>query len=180
MKKLVNGKYIEMTDAEITEMQASMQAENTKAMLMERSRPLTEQEVTRMLLSQSINGLSLDDNTALRAKDYYPTFEDMQGKTVDKGFKFQYGGKLYRTEQPEYTFATTWLPGSTGTESLFSEVCETHTGAENDPIPYSGNMELTEGLYYTQDWAIYRCIRSTGQPVYHALSDLVGNYVEVV
>ena len=40
-------------------------------------------------------------------------------------------------------------------------------------------MELTEGLYYSQNGIVYLCIRSSGQPVYHALSDLVGLYVEV-
>ena len=54
-----------------------------------------------------------------------------------------------------------------------------HAGTLDDPIPYDGNMELTEGLYYIQDEIVYLCTRSSGQPVYHALSALVGLYVEV-
>lgn len=50
-------------------------------------------------------------------------------------------------------------------------------GTADDPIPYEGNMELTEGLYYTQDGVMYRCTRSTGQSVYHALAELVEVYV---
>lgn len=46
-------------------------------------------------------------------------------------------------------------------------------------IRYSGNMNLTAGLYYIQDDVIYLCNRNTGQPVYNALSELVGLYVEV-
>ena len=42
-----------------------------------------------------------------------------------------------------------------------------------------GNMELFEGLYYIQNGIVYLCTRNTEQPVYHALSDLVGLYVEV-
>ena len=34
--------------------------------------------------------------------------------------------------------------------------------------------------YYKQSGVLYRCIRSSGQPLYHDLSALVGNYVEVV
>lgn len=49
-----------------------------------------------------------------------------------------------------------------------------------DPIPYDGNMVLTAGLYYHQDYVIYRCIQDTVNPVYHPLSELVGLYVEVV
>ena len=41
-------------------------------------------------------------------------------------------------------------------------------------------MELEAGLYYTQDGVTYRCTTGTGQPVYHALAELVGIYVEVV
>ena len=41
-------------------------------------------------------------------------------------------------------------------------------------------MELSEGLYYSQNGILYRCTQSTGQPVYNALAELVGLYVEVV
>ena len=40
-------------------------------------------------------------------------------------------------------------------------------------------MELTAGLYYTQDGVKYICTRDSGNPVYHALKDLVGLYVEI-
>ena len=57
-------------------------------------------------------------------------------------------------------------------------IIEQATESLDDPIPYSGNMTLTAGLYYMQDWVIYKCTRDTGNPVYHALSELVGLYVE--
>lgn len=41
-------------------------------------------------------------------------------------------------------------------------------------------MALEAGRYYVQGDVIYRCIRDTINPVYHALADLVGNYVEEV
>ena len=37
----------------------------------------------------------------------------------------------------------------------------------------------TSGKHYTQGGVTYLCNRSTGQPVYNALSELVGLYVEV-
>lgn len=72
-----------------------------------------------------------------------------------------------------------WAPGETGTESLWEEICETHDGTKYDPIPYNSNMALQNGLYYTQGGVLYRCTRDTGNPVYHAMSELVGIYVEV-
>ena len=143
----------------------------------ERTRPLTAEEVTAMLIRQQINTLTVDDNTALRMKDFYPAFESVIGQTVRQGFKFTHGGKLWRTEQPEMTIQEHYAPGM-GTESLYSEVCETHAGTLEDPIPYNGNMALESGKYYMQDGKIYRGIRDTVNPVYNALSELVGLYVE--
>jgi hypothetical protein len=124
---------------------------------------------------------SLDDAVALTAVELFPKWKELVEKTVKvtKGFRFQYDGKLYRTEQPEYTFVAHYVPG-VGTESLFSVVDETHAGTMEDPIPFSQNMEIYEKLYYTQDGVLYLCIRSSGQPLYHDLSLLVGSYVEVV
>ena len=143
----------------------------------ERTRPFTESEVSRMLIAQQINTLEVDDNTALRMKDFYPAFESVIGQTVKQGFKFTHGDKLWRTEQPEMTIQEHYPPGM-GAESLYSEVCESHAGTLEDPIPYSGNMALESGKYYMQDGKVYRCIRDTGNPVYNALSELVGLYVE--
>ena len=174
--RIFDGKtYRDMTSEEIAEMQEAQAAFEAY----ERTRPLTESEVSRMLIAQQINTLTVDDNTALRMKDFYPAFESVIGQTVKQGFKFTHGNKLWRTEQPEMTIQEHYPPGI-GTESLYSEVCETHAGTLEDPIPYSGNMALESGKYYMQDGKIYRCTRDTGNPVYNALSELVGLYVEEV
>ena len=125
---------------------------------------------------------SLDDSTALTAVELFPQWSQLvkEGKTVKKGFRFQHENKLYRTEQASYTFVNTYVPGAEGMESLFSKVDESHAGTIDDPIPYETNIEIYEGLYYSQDDVVYLCIRGSGQPLYHDLSALVGNYVEVV
>ena len=175
MKKCVNGEYISMTAEEI----AAMEAEAARYEAAERTRPLTAEEVTALLIRRQINTLTVDDNTALRMKDFYPAFESVIGQTVRQGFKFTHGGKLWKTEQPEMTIQEHYAPGM-GTESLYSEICESHSGTLEDPIPYSGNMALESGKYYSQDGKVYRCTRDTGNPVYNALSELVGLYVEEV
>lgn len=125
---------------------------------------------------------SLEDSVALTAVELFPYWKVLVEKAdkVSKGFRFQHEGKLYRTEQPEYIFVEYYVPGSTGTESLFSLVDESHAGSKEDPIPFEKNMEIYDGLYYTQNGVLYRCIRSSGQPLYHDLALLVGSYVEVV
>lgn len=124
-------------------------------------------------------GAVLTDEQAIGCKAIYKQWKDLVGVTVEKGFRFLYDNDLYRTEQPEYTFLEHYIPGSAGTESLFSIVDETHAGTLEDPIPYEVNMEIFEGKYYTQYAVVYLCTRSSGQPLYHDLSSLVGHYVEV-
>lgn len=176
MGKYVNGRYIELSAEELS----AMQAESARVAAYERTRPLTEQEVTAMLIRQQVNTLEVDDATALRMVEFYPEWADLIGNTVDKAeYKFQHNGKLYKTIPANHTFQADWVPG-VGTESLYTRINETHNGTQYDPIPYEGNMALENGKYYIQDGVTYLCNRSTGQPVYNTLADLVGLYVEVV
>ena len=122
----------------------------------------------------------LTDQEALYSRELYPRWEDLMGEKVEMGFRFRYGDYLYKTRQKSYTFVPHYIPGATGTESLFEAINETHAGTLDDPIPYEGNMALEEGKHYSQGGVTYICTRSTGNAIYHALADLVGLYVEVV
>ena len=178
MKKYINGQYIELTTAEL----AAMEAEASRFEAAERTRPMTAEEVTAMLIKQQINTLTVDDQTALRMRIYYPIFSELVGQTVKKGTKFRAtdseDADLYTVIQPELTIQEHYPPG-TGTESMYTRIDEKHDGTKYDPIPYDGNMALVSGLYYTQGGVLYLCNRDTVNPVYHALSELVGLYVEV-
>ena len=169
MKKYTNGKYIEMTTAEI----AAMQEEAAQAEAEEKRRPLSLSEVHEMLVRQQINTLTVDDNTALRMVEFYPEWSAGQAYTA--GYKAHRGGKLWRCLQA-HTAQTGWEPENAA--SLWTEICESHDGTKYDPIPYSGNMALQSGKYYTQNNILYLCNRDTVNPVYNALAELVGLYVE--
>ena len=171
MKKMINGILFEMTAEEIAAMQAEVQKEEAY----ERTRPLTESEVSRMLITQQINTLTVDDNTALRMVAFYPEWAENTEYTAE--YKVQRNGKLWRCIQA-HTSQTGWEPENAA--SLWTEICESHAGTLEDPIPYSGNMALESGKYYSQDNKVYRWTRDTGNPVYNALSELVGLYVEEV
>lgn len=129
-------------------------------------------------LRKTIEGLAenLTDVEGLENVELFAQYA--VGKDYAVGDRFQYNGELYKVLQA-HTSQQSWVPG-TGTESLYIRVDDIHAGTADDPIPYNGNMELTENLYYTQDGVLYRCTRSTGTAVYNALSELVGLYVEVV
>lgn len=170
MKIWENGVIREMTTAELSQIH--------KAELIEKSRSLSTEEVTAMLITSQINTMTVDDNTALRMKSFYPTFDSIVGQEVKQGFRFRHGDYLWATVKA-MVIQSHYPPGD-GMESLYTEVCETHSGTLDDPIPYNGNMVLTNGLYYMQNFEIYLCNRDTVNPVYNALSELVGLYVEEV
>lgn len=73
----------------------------------ELTRPLTESEVSRMLIAQQINTLTVDDNTALRMVEFYPAWAT--DTAYPAGYKVRYGGKLWRCLQA-HTSQTGWEP----------------------------------------------------------------------
>ena len=172
MKIYENGIYRDMTAEEI----AAMQDAAAKAETEEKRRPLTLPEVQEMMVRAQINTLTVDDATALRMAAYYPAWT--AGTAYAVGDRLVYNGDLYKVLQA-HTAQDTWLPG-TGTESLYTRIDEQHDGTKYDPIPYSGNMALEAGKYYSQSGKTYLCDRDTGNPVYNALAELVGIYVTEV
>ncbi len=159
MKICENGIVRDMTVDEI----AAMQEAAARAEAEEKRRPLGIAEVQEMLVRAQINTLSVDDATALRMRDYYPAWADLaeSGYTAAKaGFRFTHNGDLYKTAQPNLTFAVSWVPG-VGTESLYVRIDEQHNGSKYDLIPAARGMEYEYGLYYLdgEDGKIYKCER---------------------
>ena len=169
MRICENGIYRDMTAEEV----AVMQDVAAKAEIEEKRRPLSLGEVQEMMVRAQINTLSVDDATALCMVEYYP--EWTAGTAYAAGDRLVYNGDLYKVLQA-HTSQETWLPG-TGTDSLYARIDEQHDGTKYGPIPYSGNMALEAGKYYSQSGKTYLCNRDTGNPVYNALADLVGLYV---
>lgn len=169
----------DMTPAEIAELEEARLRYEAE----EKHRPLSTEEVQAMLIRQQVNTLTVDDATAFRMAAFYPDWESGKAYTAENGcpvgYKVVRAGNLWKLRQ-EHTSQDSWAPGMTGTESLWEEICEHHDGTKYDAIPYNGNMALEAGKYYTQDGVLYLCSRDTRNPVYHALSALVGTYVEVV
>lgn len=138
-------------------------------------------EALRMLPFVQKGVQMLDDTDAMQIKTVYPKWEDLVALgsvEAESGYKFVHDGKLFKCISANPTFQSDWIPNN-GTESLYIRIDEEHAGTINEPIPYDGNMVLEYGKYYTQGGIRYLCTRDTINPVYNALSDLVGLYVEV-
>lgn len=138
--------------------------------------------------TKEMNELNLSAVDALEVVEWFPEFlvdeGFKEGDTVAKGKKFKYEGKLYAVLQ-DHTILAHYYP-SINTASLYVEVTPEYNdqgeemGTLENPIPYEGNMVLENGKYYIQDEVVYLCNRDSGNPVYHALKDLVGLYVQIV
>lgn len=91
MKKCINGKYIDLTPEEIT----AMQKEAQKAELAEKSRPLTESEISRLFIVQNINTVITDDATASRAVEFHPEMK-YDGSLISAKTRINWHGTLKR------------------------------------------------------------------------------------
>lgn len=137
------------------------------------------QQVVTLLKGQAVE---LPDEQAMEVPALFPTWASKIGQTVAMGERLYYDGRLWKVLQG-HTVQADWTP--TAAASLFTEVVaqgegEPELGTLDNPIPYSGNMALEQGKYYSQGGVTYLCIRDTGNPVYHDLSALVGLYVQAV
>ena len=179
-RKWQEAEIQELSAEELKVLEDSIEAAVQEQMAEEAKRPLTMEEVVRLTIAKTINAITIEDETALRMVEFYPEWNCLIGQTVDKAdYKFQHNGKLYKTIPANHTFQADWVPG-VGTESIYVRIDEAHDGTKYDPLPYDGNMALESGKYYTQSGMTYLCSRDTVNPVYNALSELVGIYVEVI
>ena len=102
-----------MTQEEISAMQSALAELETY----ERTRPMTKSEVSRLIIAQQINTLTVDDNTALRMTEFYP--EWTTDTDYAAGFKVQRGGTLYKCLQAHMAQAD-WSPDAA--PSLWAKV----------------------------------------------------------
>lgn len=164
-----DGEKLTLDEDRLAELEARERRKEQEA-----ARASALREAQDALVTAQINTIAVDDDTALRWRLLYP--EWAVGRVYIEGDRAQYEDRLFRCLQGHSSQAG-WEP--VNVPALWTEVCESHAGTADDPIPYSGNMALEAGKYYAQDGVTYRCTRDTGIPVYNPLADLVGLYVEV-
>jgi len=88
VKICVNGKVREMTAEEISAMR--------NAELAEKSRPLTEIEISRLFITQNIQTIITDDATASRAVEFHPEMK-YDGSLIPAKTRINWHGTLKRS-----------------------------------------------------------------------------------
>ena len=131
-------------------------------------------KLLKMRRNSHLASVSLSDEVAVETPEIFEGW--VVSKYYEAGERFQFEGELYKVLQ-NHTSQENWLPNNT--PSLYTKIHKPGDGSHDNPIVYDGNMELFEGLYYTQADVLYYCFRSSEIPVYNPLSELVGLYVEI-
>ena len=126
-------------------------------------------------------GTALTDAQALTCKLIYQQWANLIGTTATPGQRFLHGDTLFkvRSDAAAHTFSREWEPGVT-TAALYEAIDDEHSGALDDPIPFTQPMEIFNGKYYSQNGKVYLCTRDSGQPLAFDLAELVGLYVTEV
>lgn len=115
-RKWQEAEIQEISAEELKALEDAIEAAVHEQMAEEAKRPLTMEEVVRLTIAKTINTIAIEDETALRMVEYYPTPEAAQYKIGDR---IQYNGKLYKCLQA-HTAQADWNP--VDAPSLWAEV----------------------------------------------------------
>ena len=89
MRICENGVYRDATAEEVEQIKEGQRM----ARIDEASRTLTDTEILRLMLRKTVNSLTIDDATASRMVDYYPTLTG-DGSLIKIGTKINWNGVL--------------------------------------------------------------------------------------
>lgn len=130
-------------------------------------------EKLRQLIIKS--SASLSDTDALEAVELFAVWASDTDYAV--GDRVSYEGTLYKCRQA-HTSQSIYTPDMI--PALWEVVAPEGKGDSPDnPIEYDQSMVLKQGKFYIENDVIYLCIRDSGVPLYTALANVIGNYVEV-
>lgn len=118
---------------------------------------------------------SLTDTDAL---DGIELFDEWATDTdYERGDRRRYEGVLYKCRQA-HTSQEIYPPNIV--PALWEVVAPEGKGDSPDnPIEYDQSMAIEEGKFYIENDVIYICTRNSVNPLYTALANVIGNYVEV-
>lgn len=162
MLKITDGVIVEMTAEEEEAIRGMVNEYNAQ----KARQPLEREEVFDLLAKELVNTVNIPDQTSLRMKSYYPTFDKLaeSGYTAAKqGYKFRDGDDLYKTAQDNVTFQAQWIPGE-GTSAIYTQIVESQAGTLEDPIDVPSDITTNAftyvtGKYYRWNGVVYKCQR---------------------
>lgn len=136
--------------------------------------------------------MTADDQTAVKAMELYPLFDNIKGTYQKKGFRCRHevNGQmnLYKLSCDDATEQGTlivenWNP--VDAQAIWTAIDIEHAGTLEDPIPAAAGMEYVKGKYYIENNVIYMMNRQGMQDgesvaLQYMPSELVGQYFMVI
>lgn len=149
MYKYINGKPVEMTDAEI---------ETAKADAQPAPPPSTQEQGVTLMRAMARSATTLSDAVALSVPDLLPTWEELldAGTEISAGVCLTCNGKTYRVVQ-SVTPQAHQPPDAEGMLAIYRPIEREHAGTQSDPIPWVNGMDCEEGKYYSYEGKTYLC-----------------------
>ena len=119
-----------------------------------------------------------DDMTDADALNYSGLFLTWETSTLyHVGDRVHYNDTLYKCRQA-HTSQEIYPPNIV--PALWEVVAPEGKGDSPDnPIEYDQSMAIEKDKFYIENDVVYICIRDSGVPLYTALANVIGNYVEV-
>lgn len=118
---------------------------------------------------------SLEDSDALEGIELFD--EWATDTDYERGDRRRHEGVLYKARQA-HTSQSIYPPNLV--PALWEVVAPEGKGDSPDnPIEYDQSMAIEKDKFYIENDVIYLCIRDSGVPLYTALANVIGNYVEV-
>ena len=118
---------------------------------------------------------SLSDTDALQGVELFDEWEPDTDYSI--GDRRRYDGVLYKARQA-HTSQEIYPPNIV--PALWEVVAPEGKGDSPDnPIEYDQNMAIEKGKFYIENDVVYICTRNSVNPLYTALANVIGQYVEV-
>ena len=164
---------------------ATSDTETATVMVISMSKPGVEERVQALESNAGVGMTAISfladgftDTQAAQVPALYPNWEDYpDGTSLSVGQRLNYNDKLYKVisahmKQADYT--------PEAAPSLFTVIDVTHSGSMSDPIPFSVNMVVYAGKYYSYGEKLYLCLRDSGIALYYTPDQLLNNYFQEV
>lgn len=164
---------------------ATSDTETATVMIISMSKPGVEERVQALENNAGVEMTAISfladgftDTQAAQVPTLYPNWEDYpDGVSLSVGQRLNYNDKLYKVisahmKQTDYT--------PEAAPSLFTVIDVTHSGSVSDPIPFSTNMVVYSGKYYSYGEKLYLCLRDSGIALYYTPDQLLNNYFQEV
>lgn len=108
-----------------------------------------------MLKLAKFSAMTLSDEQALEVRDLYPVFEI--GHDYKKDERFTYNGHLFKVNQG-HTSQEQWVPGETGTESLYTSLEMSENGYLNWQQPTGSHDAYNTGDIVNYKGELYKSL----------------------